>query len=210
MPVKHLLIAALAAGTLLLLPAWAQDKNELAGIIGRTFISNQGVKDPAFNGFTVHFGNGTTFEADYGRHILGGAGIFALTLEVPFVLNPDEDLHFVANLVPEGYSSYFITPAARVNVFANNGISPWVSFGGGFGHFSESNNLVFFGSNPGTTGTTTGVLQIGAGFDVRFARALSARLEVRDFDSGVPQLNVDTGKTRQHNLFVGGGVVWHF
>jgi hypothetical protein len=26
----------------------------------------------------------------------------------------------------------------------------------------------------------------------------------------VPQLNVDTGKSRQHNLFVGGGVVWHF
>jgi hypothetical protein len=33
---------------------------------------------------------------------------------------------------------------------------------------------------------------------------------VRDFWSGVPQLNVDTGKSRQHNIFGGGGVVWHF
>ena len=41
-------------------------------------------------------------------------------------------------------------------------------------------------------------------------RSFGVRGEVRDFYSGVPQLNVDTGKTRQHNYFVGGGVVWHF
>ena len=39
---------------------------------------------------------------------------------------------------------------------------------------------------------------------------LSLRGEARDFNSGVPQLNVDTGKSRQHNYFVGGGVVWRF
>jgi hypothetical protein len=36
------------------------------------------------------------------------------------------------------------------------------------------------------------------------------RLAARDFWSGVPQLNVDTGKSRQHNIFVAGGIVWHF
>jgi hypothetical protein len=26
----------------------------------------------------------------------------------------------------------------------------------------------------------------------------------------VPQLNVNTGKSHQYNLFAGGGIVWHF
>lgn len=210
MSAKRLLQAALVAATMLSSNLYAQEKNELAGIIGRTFISNQGVTDPAFSGFTVHFGKGLTFEGNYGRQILRGEGIIGLTFEVPFVVNPDEDLHFVANLVPKQYSSYFITPSARVNFFANNRTSPWVSFGGGFGHFKESDDLNFFDVNPGKKGTTTGVLQIGVGIDLRAWERFSVRGEVRDFYSGVPQLNVDTGKTRQHNYFVGGGVVWHF
>jgi hypothetical protein len=36
------------------------------------------------------------------------------------------------------------------------------------------------------------------------------RGEARDFWSGVPQLNVNTGKSRQHNIFVGIGIVWEF
>jgi hypothetical protein len=38
----------------------------------------------------------------------------------------------------------------------------------------------------------------------------SFRGEVRDFYSGTPNLPLaDTGKTRQHNYFVGLGLVWH-
>ena len=184
----------------------AAQKNELAGLIGRTFVSDQGV---AATGTNVHFGKGLTFEVNYGRHLLGG-GFAALTFEVPVVINPDEDLNFIQNSVPRSYSSFFVTPSIRANIFAANAVSPWVSFGGGFGHFAESSDLVFFGTNTGKRGTTTGVFQIGAGLDVRFWKALSARGEVRDFNSGVPQLNVDTGKSRQHNYFVSGGIVWHF
>jgi hypothetical protein len=45
---------------------------------------------------------------------------------------------------------------------------------------------------------------------VKLIKKFSLRGEVRDFWSGVPQLNIDTGKSRQHNYLVGGGVVWHF
>ena len=51
---------------------------------------------------------------------------------------------------------------------------------------------------------------MGVGLDVRIFNYLTIRGQLRDFNSGVPQLNIDTGKSRQHNLFVGGGVVWHF
>ena len=186
-----------------------QEKNELTGIIGRTFISDQGVKGTTAVDPNVHFGNGLSFEVNYGRHLLTG-GLVGLTAEVPFVVNPDEDLHFSLNLIPEGYSSFFVTPSIRANLLPDSGLSPWLSVGGGFGHFSESSTLEYGGPNPGKTGTTSGVFQIGGGLDVKIWHAIRVRGQVRDFYSGVPQLNVNTGKSRQHNLFVGGGVVWRF
>jgi hypothetical protein len=53
-------------------------------------------------------------------------------------------------------------------------------------------------------------MQAGVGLDVKLFHHLNLRGEARDFWSGVPDLNVNTGKNRQHNIFVGGGVVWHF
>jgi hypothetical protein len=42
-------------------------------------------------------------------------------------------------------------------------------------------------------------------------RRLGFRGQVRDFWSGTPDLPLaDTGKTRQHNYFAGGGVIWRF
>ena len=184
-------------------------KNELSGLVGRTFISDQGIKGALSSDPNLHFGNGLSFEVNYARRIID-ASFWSFALEVPFVLNPDEDLSAAQNVVPKQYFSFFVTPAARLNVFPDSGLSPWISFGGGFGHFSESSTLVLGGANPGKTGTNTGVLQAGVGLDVKIVRGFSLRGEARDFWSGVPQLNVDSGKSRQHNIFVGGGVVWHF
>jgi hypothetical protein len=189
--------------------ASAQEKNELTGIIGRTFVSDQAVNSVTAADNILHSGSGITLEANYGRRLMD-LGIAGLTFEVPFVINFKQDLRFALNLVPKDYRSFFVTPSIRVNVFPHSGISPWVSAGGGLGHFSENSSLEFGGTNPGTTGTTTGVFQIGLGLDVHLLSSLSLRGQVRDFYSGVPELNVDTGKSRQHNYFVGGGVVLHF
>ena len=208
MSLKHLTIGALVAVCTFVAQAAAQ-KNELTGILGRTFISNQGIQGAPSYDPELRFGNGLTFEVNYARRVVD-AGLFSLALEVPFVVDPVEDLHAAQNLIPKQYSSFFVTPAARLNAFPDQAVSPWVSFGGGFGHFSESSTLVFGGPNPGKTGTTTGVLQGGLGLDVRIFGHFSLRGEAREFWSGVPQLNVNTGKSRQYNLFAGGGVVWHF
>ena len=154
-------------------------------------------------------GHGLTLEANYGRRLLD-LGLVGLTGEVPFVVNFNQNVHYDLNLVPKDYKSFFVTPSIRANLFPDNGLSPWVSVGGGFGYFKESSSLEFFGPNPGKTGTTSGVFQVGAGLDIKLLSRLSLRGQVRDFFSGIPQLNVDTGKSRQHNFFVGGGVVWHF
>ena len=205
MSLKHLTAATVLAVCTFVTHAGAQ-QNELSGLIGRTFISDQGIKGGTFFDNNVHFGSGLTFEVNYARRVLG-PGFASLSLEVPVVVNWDEDLASDAPQIPKNFKSYFVTPSARLNVFANSAVSPWVSLGGGIGRFSESSTQV---SGAGKTGTTTGALQAGLGLDVRFFGRFSVRGEVRDFWSGVPQLNVATGNTRQHNVFVAGGIVWHF
>jgi len=214
---KQAVIAVLVVGTMILgVSAAAQDeKNELTGILGRTFISDQGIHGPnapSVNPF-VRSGNGTTFEVNYAR-ILRSTQVYSVAGEVAAVFNLDEDLNSGGPVVPVDYKQVFVTPAVRVNLFPATAVSPWVSFGGGFARFSENKNLLYFGTNPGGS-STSGVLQAGLGLDVtpftkRFRR-LSFRGEFRDFWSGTPDLPLaDTGKTRQHNFFVGGGVIWHF
>jgi hypothetical protein len=208
MSLKNLTIGALMAVCTFAVQASAQ-KNELSGSVGRTLISHQSIPGaPSFDPF-LRFGKGYSFEINYARHV-ANAGPLSLYLEVPFLGNPDEDLHAAQNVIPEHFSSYFVTPAARLSIFSDQAVSPWVSFGGGFAHFGESSTLEFGGSSPGKRGTTTGVLQAGVGLDVRIFHRFSLRGEFRDFRSGLPQLNVKTPNSHQRNLFVGAGVVWHF
>jgi hypothetical protein len=215
MSLKHLTIGTVVAICTFVAQGAAQNeqgaaqKNEVSGILGRTFIADQGIQGAPSYDPNLRFGKGLTFEINYARRFMG-TNLWSVAAEVPFVVNVDEDLHAAQNLIPQSFSSYFVTPAARVNLFPVTAVSPWVSFGGGFGHFSEGSKLVFGGVNPGKTGTTTGVVQAGVGLDVKLTRRFSVRGEARDFWSGVPELNVTTGKSRQHNIFVGGGIVFHF
>jgi len=139
----------------------------------------------------------------------GGA---SLSVEVPVKHNHDEDIHFSLNVVPQQYSSLFVTPAARFSVFEGLAFEPWISFGGGFGHYVASKSLVFGGPNPGHRVSTVSALQGGVGFDVPIpgVHYMLFRFEARDDWAGVPPINVNTGKTRQHNYYVGGGAVFRF
>ncbi len=198
------------AGSMIAAAQEPEPKNEIAGTVGRTFISDQGVPVNIFDN-TLHFGKGWSFEGTYARtlkrYFWGN-----LAAEVPVIYSADEDLNYGTNQIPEGYTSIFITPAARVTLMPNLAVSPWVSFGGGIGHFIASKNLQYYNSNPGPRIKTTGVLQGGAGMDVRLPKLHSTRFrfEARDDWSGVPPVNLNTGKTRQHNYYVSGGLVFHF
>jgi hypothetical protein len=197
--------------------AGAQDyKNEVTGIIGRMFISDQGISGPnapSINPF-VRSGHGLTFEVNY-SHSLWFTPIYQISGEVPAAFNLDEKLGSGGPVVPISYRQIFVTPALRLNLFPATAVSPWVSFGGGFAYFTENSQLIYdAGPNPGKS-TTSGVLQGGLGLDVNpfqhHLRQLGFRGQVRDFWSGTPDLPLaDTGKTRQHNYFAGGGVIWHF
>src|SRR5229473_2401476 len=95
-------VMLLAAGSTI---AAAQDsngresKNEVAVTIGRTFISDQGVPNTNFFDNTVHSGKGLSFEGDYARRL---RSYFwgDLLVEVPVIINVDEDLNYGLNQVP--------------------------------------------------------------------------------------------------------------
>jgi len=211
MSARQYWIAVLSLFTFLAASSVAQDKNEIGGVIGRVFISDQGIQ-ANINDPTIHSGKGITFGGEYTRRFIV-APIFSLSGEVVAVYNPDEDLNaggFGNAVVPTDYKQLFVTPAARLNLFPATAVSPWVSLGGGFAHFSQGNMLDYGGSNPGKS-TTSGVLEGGVGLDVKLVGSVYIRGEARDFWSGEPDFPLaPTGKTRQHSYFVGGGVFWRF
>jgi len=188
------------------------ERNEIGGMLGRIFISDQGIKNATFFDPIIHSGKGLTVEGEYARRLIV-APIWSISIEGVVMYNPDEDLNageFGHAVVPTDYKQLFVAPAARVNLFPTTAVSPWVSLGAGIAHFSEGKNLIYGDKNPGKS-TTSAVIEAGLGLDVKVWKRLSVRGEVRDFYSGEPDFPLaPTGKSRQHNFFVGGGVFWRF
>jgi hypothetical protein len=186
-----------------------EQNNELSVTVGRTFVSTQTIQNSTGFNPHIHFGNEESVDFNYSR-LLKSKDLFALFAELPVAIYPRMDLNTGQNVIPKDIGALFITPSARMNFFPGQGLSPWLSLGGGYGRFREAPRLNFFGANPGPTGTNTGVVQFGAGLDVWPWRRWGFRLEARDFYSGVPALNVNTGRSRQHNYYVGAGVIRRF
>jgi hypothetical protein len=204
MPAKRL--ALLAVSTLVFLSSALAQVNDVSLTVGRSFVSTQTVPS---TDLPIHFGNEVGVAGNYGR-LLRNYKIFGVSAELPVAVYFRMDLNYAINQIPKDIGALFITPSVRVNIFSGEAVSPWVSVGGGYGRFREAPELNFYGPNPGPTGTNTGVVQFGAGLDVWPWHSWGARLEARDFYSGAPDLNVDTGRSRQHNYYVGVGVVHRF
>jgi len=200
-------VAVIFCITLLAATAVGQ-KNDVSGVIGRTFISDQGVPGTLLTDKNIHFGNGISYEVSYGRRFID-IWLASISVEVPFMHDPEVKLNYGQNVVPKSYSAMYLTPSARVNFFPHAAFSPWISGGAGFAHFHESSTLLFGGPNPGAQGTTTSAVQLGLGLDVTFLGPFKLRGEVRDFYTGLPDLNVNSQK-HMHNYFAGAGVVWSF
>ena len=199
-------LAALVVPVLVLISsAWAQ-RNELSATVGRTFVSTETVPS---TGYPVHFGNPVSFAFDYTRYFKSYK-IFGFSAEVPVAIYPHMNLNYYPGNIPANVGAMFITPSLRVNMFSADSVSPWVSVGGGYGRFWQSSNLYYAGSNPGPSGTNTGVFQFGGGLDVWFWQNWGARVEARDFYSGDPSLDVTTVNSRQHNYYVGVGVIHRY
>lgn len=183
--------------------------NQVSGTIGRTFVSTQTIQGTNSTQPNINFGKSLTFSLNYSR-LLKVGGFYGLFVEAPLTVAPDTDLNTGQNVIPASYKAFFVTPGVKFNFFPDAVLSPWVNAGGGVGIFKMAGHQNYFGPNPGDTRTTTGVLSFGAGLDLWPFRRWGFRVEARDFYSGTPNLNVDTGRSRQHNYYVGGGAILRF
>src|SRR5579859_2852750 len=117
---KRLGVAVLMVVMTLAASAFAQDeKNEVGGILGRTFISNQGIKGGIDPNTIISFGKGLSFEGEYARRLIV-TPIWSVSGEVLLMYNRDEDINggaYQFAVVPPQLSELFVTPAARVNLF---------------------------------------------------------------------------------------------
>lgn len=198
-------LAVFAVPVLLVVSNLCAQVNEASVTAGRTFVSTQTVPS---TGLPVHFGNPATFDFNYSRFLLSRK-IFGLYAELPVAIFPRMNLNYHLGTNPKDMGALFITPSVRLNVFSGDSVTPWVSVGGGYGRFRYSPVTLYQNPNP-ESGSNTGVLQVGAGLDVWVWHRWGARFEARDFYSGEPDLNVDTGRSREHNYYVGVGVIHRF
>src|SRR4249920_2019384 len=89
---KRLCIAVLLA-TMLAAFAVAQDeKNEIGGSLGRTFISDQGIQNATFFDPIIHYGKGLTVEGEYARRLLV-MPLYSISVEGLVMINHDVDLN---------------------------------------------------------------------------------------------------------------------
>ncbi len=208
-----LFLVATVAGVCAQTADWDK-KNELAVLFERDIARGHAIKSPSlpppFTDNRVNIGNGYAIQGNYGRR-LHVSDLVGYTFEVPVVYLPDMDLLSSNDLVPEGYSAFFVTPGVRANLFPNTLVSPWASVGGGFARFSTSKNGVFNVLKLPGKSSTASVIEFGLGLDVKVWHSFRFRAEARDFYSGVPQFSgIDQGRTRMHNVTGGGGLSWVF
>ena len=105
MSLKHFTVAALLAACTFVPHASAQ-KNELSGLLGRTFISDQGIKGVAFFDNNIHFGSGLTFEANYARRVLG-PGVASISLRSPSCSTGTRKYGLIPSWYPQSLKFYF-------------------------------------------------------------------------------------------------------
>jgi hypothetical protein len=188
--------------------AQGPQKNELGLLLGGTQTPAVGIA----GGGSIRVGSGITFQMNYARR-LAGKNSLAWYLEFPAVAIPLQDLSSSFGPTPLNYDSFFIAPSLRLKFRPQSRFAPWFSAGGGYALFDES-ALRREGSHNISRGTSTGTLQFGGGVDVRtpvkVLFPIGLRAEVRDFVTGKPAYNVNTGGGLQHNINVSGGLVLGF
>ena len=184
-------------------------KNELALLLGATRTPRVEI---AGAGSSIGVGTGITFQVTYARQ-LHQTEALTWYVEFPALAIPLQDLSSTIGATPLNYDSFFVAPSLRLRFGSKASVSPWVSAGGGYALFDESAQRRD-GSHNVTRGTSTGTLQFGGGVDVhtpiRVLVPIGLRVEIRDFYSGKPAYNLNTGGGLQHNVVFSGGLVLTF
>lgn len=158
----------------------------------------------------LNAGSGVAFQVNYGRRLLDRSKV-AVYAEINSLANPLRDVSSSVAAATHDFASLYFTPGVRVKFRPDQRISPYTVVGGGYADYEQSVRRLDGGRNPAPRELARGVVDFGAGFDLRVWRFVALRGEARDFYTGAPNYNVASISGGQHNIVATGAFVlrWH-
>jgi hypothetical protein len=190
-------------------PAVFAQKNELALLIGRMKPSDRSLSLNPAPAIDATFDGALTYQINYANRVVNGE-FASLHFELAVTGVPRTGVRSDNFLLPRTYSTLIFTPGLKLKMLPGGGFSPYLVGGAGLGRFSLSDTNIAGGPVPGDGSNTSFVFTYGGGIDLNILGPLSVRGEVRDYLAGTPNFGALTLNERQHNLFIGAGIVLRF
>jgi hypothetical protein len=148
----------------------------------------------------LDIGAAWALEGSYARRV-ASVPLISLSAELPVAESFTSSVPTLNGLtLARSYTSFFITPGARIRLAPSFPISPYIAAGLGYGRF---NRKLFDGS---TSASGAFVADIAGGLDIKILPFISLRGEIRDFNSTAPGVESLFAAGRQNNLFITLGV----
>jgi opacity protein-like surface antigen len=185
-------------------PAVFAQEHEVALLIGRLKPSDRGLD--AVQPIQAAFDGAVSYQINYANRMLNGE-LASLHWELMIAGAPNTGVRSTDLLLPKNYSSLFFMPGLKLKILPGGGFSPYVVGGAGVARFKQSDTTVSGSQNTGDRANTTYGFNFGGGVDLNVLGPVSVRGEVRDYVTGNPSFSRPFLTDKQHNIFVGGGIV---
>ena len=206
---KRLCFPALLLMIFSFAPAVFAQENELALLIGRLKPSDRTLSLNPVQTVDAAFDGALTYQFNYANRMVNGE-LASLHFEIAVTGAPRTGVRSDNFLLPRTYSTLIFTPGLKLKLLPRAGFSPYVVGGAGLGRFSLSDTNIAGDPVTGDRSNTSFVFNYGGGVDLNVLGPISIRGEVRDFMTGTPSFSTPFLNDRQHNLFVGAGIVLKF
>lgn len=190
-------------------PAVFAQEHELAFVVGRLKPSDRSLSLNPVQSAETAFSGAATYQINYSNRVVNGE-VASLHFEVPIIVAPRTGVKSDNFLLPRTYSTVIFTPGLKLKLLPGSGFSPYVASGIGLGRFSASDTNINGTPNTGDRANTSFVFNFGGGVDLNVLGPISVRGEVRDFMTGNPSFSSPFLSGKQHNLYVGAGIVLKF
>lgn len=204
---KRLCLLMLLVALFACAPAVFAQEHELALLVGRLKASDRSLD--SLEPVKAAFGGAVTYQINYANRMVNGE-IASLHWELAITGAPRTGVKSSNILLPRTYSTLFLTPGLKLKVFPGGGFSPYLVGGAGLGRYKQSDANINGGPNTTDRSNFTWLFNFGGGVDLNVLGPISVRGEVRDFVTGTPSFSTPILNDRQHNLFVGVGIVLKF
>ena len=189
---------------LLLASSGQAQSSEIGLLVGRLEPSDRGLT--SFIPVEAALRGSVAYQISYASRLVEGS-VAAVYGELVIAGAPSSRIRASNLLVPDTYSSLFFTPGLRLKLLPTARISPFLVGGVGLGRYAGSETGSAGQPIPGSRSNLTWAFSYGGGVDLQLFGPLALRAELRDFLTGNPTFGPGFVNNRQHNIFLGGGVV---